>query len=538
MSGSSRILGIGGLDHNGSVTLLEQGQAVAIVETERLVRQKNVGLDNPQLLDATLDALGTLAVDHVALADVTFVQQRPWLRGYLRARFPTATQSVHQHHSCHMAAAFFGSGFEEATVVSVDGKGDGLSAAAGFASRHCGLRVEVRVPSAHSLGRLWWAASLCCRLGDHFAAGKTMAWAAYGEPSLLPSLQRHLVLMEEGGFRLEPGQEPERLFRQVDLLAQWLQAQTLEPSPKAGAAHAEVAASVQALTEVVIKHLVTRVVARTGCRRLCLAGGVALNGLVNQRLLREGVVDELYVPPVPDDRGLSLGAAALAAIASGQLKHCPSGVLSAYVGPALSAEALALPSGFSEVLCTDLIDTVAAMLAAGKLIAWCSGRAEIGPRALGNRSIFALPVRGEVRDQLNQRVKQREPFRPFGCSLPLEHAAEWLEMVGDSPYMLRIVPVRADRRAAIPAVVHHDGTTRPHTVTAAQHPELHRLLHRLAMLGHPPVLLNTSLNRRGEPIANCGADALAIVKATGLDAAVIGPRLFVRQTEILPSSSG
>lgn len=537
MSGGSRILGIGGIDHNGSATLLEEGQVIAIVETERLVRQKNIGLDSPQLLDATLDALDTSAVDHVALADATFVAQRPWLRDHLKARFPTATQSIHQHHSCHMAAAFCGSGLEAATVVSVDGKGDGLSAAAGFASRRGGLRVELRVPSAHSLGRLWWAASLCCRLGDHFAAGKTMAWAAYGEPSLLASLQRHLVLMEDGGFRLEPGQEPEGLFRQAERLADWLRAQTREPAPKTGAAHAEVAASVQALTEIVIEHLVTRVVAHTGCRQLCLAGGVALNGLVNQRLLREGVVDALYVPPLPDDRGLSLGAAALAAIARGPLKPDPGDVLSAYVGPELSAEALEPPPGLGEVPCADLVGTVASMLAEGKLVAWCSGRAEIGPRALGNRSILALPVRGEVREKLNQRVKQREPFRPFGCSLPLECAAEWLEMVGDSPYMLRIVPVKADRRAAIPAVVHRDGTTRPHTVTAAQHPELHRLLHRLALLGHPPVLLNTSLNRRGEPIANRGADALTIAAATGLDAAVIGSRLFVRQTGFLPSSS-
>ena len=538
MSGGSRILGIGGVDHNGSATLLEEGEVIAIVETERLVRQKNVGLNSPQLLNVTLHALDTSRVDHVALADATFVAQNPWLRDHLKARFPTATQSIHQHHSCHMAAAFCGSGFAAATVVSVDGKGDGLSAAAGFASLRSGLRVELRVPSAHSLGRLWWAASLCCRLGDHFAAGKTMAWAAYGKPSLLASLQRHLVLLEDGGFRLEPRQEPEGLFRQAALLADWLQAQTREPAPKIGAAHAEVAASVQALTEIVIEHLVTRVVAHTGCRQLCLAGGVALNGLVNQRLLLEGVVDALYVPPLPDDRGLSLGAAALAAIARGQLKPVPGGVLSAYVGPELSAEVLELPPGFGEVPCSDLVDAVASILAQGKLIAWCSGRAEIGPRALGNRSIFALPVRGEVRDQLNQRVKQREPFRPFGCSLPLEHAAEWLEMVGDSPYMLRIVPVKADRRAAIPAVVHRDGTTRPHTVTAAQHPELHRLLHRLALLGHPPVLLNTSLNRRGEPIANRGADALTIAAATGLDAAVIGSRLFVRQTGFLPSSPG
>lgn len=528
MRSGQRIVGIGGLDHNGSVTLLDGDQVVAVAETERFVRQKNVGLTCPELLDETLAALEIREADHLAIADATFVAQRPWLRSHLQARFPKATLSVHQHHSCHMAAAFYASGWDEATVASVDGKGDGLSAAAGFAAQRSGLRIEVRVPSAHSLGRLWWAASMCCQLGDHFAAGKTMAWAAHGEPRLLPALLRHLELTPEGGFRLDPRPESELMFRQVTRLASWLQTQAGGTPETPGAVYADVAASVQAVTELVVKHLVAGAVARTGCRRVCLAGGVALNGLANQRLLRERVVDELYVPPLPDDRGLSLGAATLAAAERGVVVRHPAGRLTPYLGPDLAPEALVPPPGFRELLVGDPVEEVASMLARGKIVAWCAGRGEVGPRALGNRSILATPVNAEIRTHLNHTVKQRESFRPFGCSLPVEYSADWLEMEGDSPYMLRIVPVRATQRTLIPAVVHRDGTTRPHTVTPSLHPELYRLLHRLPALGHPPILLNTSLNRRGEPIAQRGADALAVASATQLDAVIIGSRVFAR----------
>lgn len=535
---TSRILGIGGLDHNASITCIESGHLVAFLELERPLRRKNAGLEEPEALELLCDRLDVRHVDHIALTDHTFVPQRPWLLPWLHRRFPGASHSLHEHHACHLAAAFYTSGWPAAAVLSLDGKGDGLSAAAGSGDCERGLDIVLRVPSAHSVGRLWWAASVCCGLGDHHAAGKTMAWAALGRPALLPALRAWLKLTDDGGFRLHHPDEPDR-FRRVPDLAAWFAELDPGPWPDTGPRHPDVAASIQALTEEVVLHVARCLSSRTGLRRLALSGGVALNGLTNQRLLAEGVVDELHVPPLPDDRGLSLGAAALAAAARGTpIRIGPSG-FSPYLGPHPIELAPDPPPGFIVLPTNDLLGEVAARLARGHLVAWFEGRDEAGPRALGNRSILASPTHAAVREHLNATVKQREPFRPFGCSLPLAAAPEWLDMQGPSPYMLRIVPVLPHRRTAIPAVVHTDGTTRPHTVTEGSHPRLHALLQRMAELGHPPVLLNTSLNRRGEPIAHTATDALAIVAGSGLDALVLGDHLFVRSSSgSNPTSSG
>lgn len=522
----ARILGIGGLDHNGSLTLLEHGCVVAFLELERPTRRKNLGVDDQDAMALALDRLGVDHVDHVALVDHTFVPLRPWLRPWLQRRFPGSSNSLHEHHACHLAAAFYASGWPSSTVLSLDGKGDGLSAAGGRASRERGLQIDLRVPSAHSLGRLWWAASVCCGLGDHHAAGKTMAFAALGRPTLLPALLECLTWDE--GFRLAHPDDPDR-FRRVPELAAWLAELDPGPVPTEGPRHPDVAASVQAFSEHVVARLAATLVARTGERRLALAGGVALNGLANQRLLVDRVADAVFVPPFPDDRGLSFGAAALAAALRGEPLRVSEGGLSPYLGPAPHHGPLEPPPGLAPVRDPDLVRAAARSLAAGQILAWFEGRDEAGPRALGNRSILASPVHTTTRERLNETIKRREAFRPFGCSLPLAAAPAWLDMTGPSPYMLRIVPVLTHRREQIPAVVHADGTTRPHTVTAAEHPRLAALITALVELGHPPVLLNTSLNRRGEPIAHTAAQALAIAADTGLDGAVIGDQRFVRR---------
>lgn len=532
----ARVLGIGGLDHNASLTLLEDGRVAAFLELERPTRRKNLGLDDEAPLALALDRLGVGRVDHLALTDHTFVPARPWLLPWLRDRFPGASYSLHEHHACHLAAAFFASGWPRAAALSLDGKGDGLSAAAALADRAGGLEIRLRVSSAHSLGRLWWAASDCCGLGDHHAAGKTMAFAALGRPTLLPDLEACLRWEPDGTPRLTHPDDPDR-FRRVPALSAWLAGLDVSPQPAAGPRHPDVAASVQAFTERVVARLVADVVRATGERRLVLAGGVALNGLTNQRLLTDGLADAVYVPPFPDDRGLSFGAAALAAAARGEAPDPGDGGLSPYLGPVPDTAHPEPPPGLVCAAPDALLRDVARRLARGELLAWFEGRDEAGPRALGNRSILASPVQVATRDRLNRDIKRREPFRPFGCSLPLAAAPAWLDMVGSSPYMLRIVPVLPRRRAEIPAVVHLDGTTRPHTVTPAGHPRLAALFDALLELGHPPVLLNTSLNRRGEPIAHTAAEALAIAAEAALDGAVIGDHLFVRDPGSAPTNS-
>ena len=221
------------------------------------------------------------------------------------------------------------------------------------------------------------------------------------------------------------------------------------------------------------------------------------------------------MPPCTDDRGLSLGAASLAAWKLRGKVRAASAALSPYLGPPPLA-----PAKESR----DEVDEIAARLVRGEVLGWYEGRDEVGPRALGHRSILASPRFPWMRDHMNERVKRREPFRPFGCSVLREEVGAWFDCNEDSPYMLRIVAARAERSHEIPAVLHVDGTSRLHTVTPGDTPRLAALLSRLHELGHPPMLLNTSLNGRGEPIAHTVEDALKSAKELALDGLVVEGR--------------
>jgi carbamoyltransferase len=416
-------------------------------------------------------------------------------------------------------------------VVAIDGKGDGLSASAGRATRSSPPTIEVAVPSAHSLGRLWWAASEFAGLPGHHAAGKTMALAAYGEPVYLDHLRRHVLVGSEVGFRMEPSAEHPDLFRQLPRLVDWMVRVTGAPQAserRPEQAHRDMAASVQQLTEGVVEDFVRNAVARTACRDVCLAGGVALNGLVNQRLLERGVVDTLYVPPFTDDRGLAVGAAALAAYESGAPVEASSGGISPFLGPSPAADFVVPPEFERDIGDDQALQACAAKLVAGAVIGWFEGRDEAGPRALGHRSILASPVPEAMRDRLNIEIKRREVFRPFGCSILRESVSDWFECDDDSPYMLRIVRARVARRAAISSALHIDGTSRLHTVTRAQAPTLARLLEALVERGHPPLLINTSLNGPGEPIVHTVEQAFATTASLALDGLVVEGVMYVR----------
>lgn len=515
-----RILGLGGLDHDGAAAIVEAGRVAAFLEAERVVRRKSAGLSCTGALEAVLDALDVRGADAIAVADRTFFRERgAALTAILRRRFPSADLSVHAHHDCHAFAALSASPWEQAVVITIDGKGDGLSSTAVVANR-AGLRERLfAVPSRSSLGRLWWALSEYCGLPGHHSAGKTMALAAYGAPSAL--FDAHVELEADGGFRLEPrGLHPDT-FRQVPRIVEWLAASLGRPP---GAPHADAAASLQRTTERVAAHLVSVAVRRSGLGRVCLSGGVALNGLSNQRLLDDRVAGELFVPPCTDDRGLALGAAALLAAALGEPVKASGGGLSPFLGP--PAAERAPPSGWT--LDPEGLPGVAARLAAGAVIASFAGRDEAGPRALGHRSILATPVMPWMRDHLNAAVKRREPFRPFGCAIKLDRAADFFHLEGASPYMLRIARARTGFEAVIPSALHVDGTSRIQTVSRDDESGLWPLLCQLEALRHPPIVINTSLNCPGEPMAHTLAEASNVAVRSGLRTLLVDGDVYVR----------
>jgi len=405
-----RILGLGGLDHNGSAALVEDGRLRSFLEVERVSRIKNQGLDSQGALETLLDRLDVGRVDRIAVADQAFFEiHAPWLVPYLDSRFPDVPRSVHRHHTAHVACAFAGSPFEAATLVSIDGKGDGASAALGRATRAHGPRVDLEVPSAHSIGRLWWAASEFAGLPGHHSAGKTMALAAFGCPRYLEDIAAH-VAIDDGVFRFVAGSLHPDTFRQVPRLVAWFEELTgVEPARDGhiADAHRDLAASIQRLTEDLVLAFVRSGVRRTEVPSVCLAGGVALNGLANERLLAEGAALALHVPSCTDDRGLAIGAAALAAWEAGVRIEAEEPWLSPFLGPEPD---LAVPTqtAFIEVLDGEAaLEEVAGALIRGEVVAWFEGRDEAGPRALGHRSLIASPTFDWMRDQLNARVKAR-----------------------------------------------------------------------------------------------------------------------------------
>lgn len=516
------VLGIGGLDHNGSVALAEGGRVIAFLEAERPTRVKNVGLKDPSQVDAVLARLPVLPIRRIGVADrAWWALRRPDLEPYLRARFD-APIDVWPHHDCHALAALTASPWDSALSVTIDGKGDDLSATATMVSRTDGVvRRLIDVPSRDSIGRLWWAVSEYCGFPGHHSAGKTMALAAYGRD--IGVFDDVIHVDASGRFEVGAGHALDGTFRNVSRIVAWL-AERLGAGPGEDPVRCrDAAASLQAATERVVVGLVGAAVAASGSRRVVLSGGVALNGLANQRLLSEGVVESLFVVPCCDDRGLSLGAAALSAAADGQPLRARAPHLSPFLGP--SPEASGSLAGWRSTGAT--IDDVAMAIAEGCVVAWFSGRDEAGPRALGHRSLLVSPIDTNTRHVVNQR-KGREHFRPFGCTILAESATEWFELDGPSPFMLQIARARALASAGIPAVLHVDGTSRIQTVSADDESTLWPLLSALVSLGHPPALLNTSLNVAGEPLAHTAAEAAVTAMRLGADRLVVEGVVYVR----------
>ena len=471
----------------------------------------------------------------------------------------STTHRLVSHHRAHALSAFAASGFDEAAVLVIDGmgsEGDELApgeraalvsdapgrevhsiyhaSAAGLAAVEKQLgrvdlgapppknipvgRISPQLPLAASLGTLYQAVAQRVFGGWH-DAGKVMGLAPYGRPRWPVD-----EFLRVDGPRLT--------FPQV---AAW------RPWPREGwPAHAEIwadlARSVQEALEVGVLHLAARARERTGCRRLALSGGVALNGIANERIVQSGLFDEVFVLPAAEDCGPALGAAwdglwHLRGPRPGP-RHTSDALGRTYDDAALLA---ALASGAAGPAARwtrphDLAAEVADALAAGAVVGWFQGRSELGPRALGQRSLLFDPRRADGKDHLNARVKHREAFRPFAPIVLEREAARWFDFgrgPEQSPFMLRVVPTLPQRRAQIPAVVHVDGSARVQTVPEDGGP-LHLLLEAFFARTGVPVLLNTSFNVAGEPIVETPQDALRCFAGTGIDAVALGP-FWVRE---------
>ncbi len=421
-----------------------------------------------------------------------------------------------EHHLSHGASAFLASPFETAAVLTLDGRGERATTSYSLGQgRHLVRLGQVDMP--HSLGLLYEEVTEYLgflRASDEY---KVMALASFGKPCFLDDFRQIVELREAGQYRIAPPELEERFG----------------PSRPRGAEisqrHYDIAASLQARLEEVALELARWLHASTHANALCLAGGVALNCVMNARIRDEGPFREVWVQPAAGDAGTSLGAA-LWVDATERSDGRGYRMDHAYLGPEFDDRDIEQFLRWSKIpyrQATDLIDEVADLLARDRIVGWFQGRMEFGPRALGARSILASPIHAAMQQRLND-IKDREDFRPVAPVVPLEDAPDWFENAGASPFMLFVHDVRPEVADRIPAVRHVDGTARIQTITRAQNPLYYDLLKAFQARTGVPVLVNTSFNTRGEPIVCTPRDALECFWTSPLDALAIGSFLVMK----------
>ncbi|MGW4565728.1 carbamoyltransferase family protein [Streptomyces sp. NPDC004561] len=469
---------------------------------------------------------------------------------------------AHRHHASHAASAFYPSPYPSAAVLCVDGVGEWETTTL-WHGRGTELVPLAQLRFPHSLGLLYSAFTYFCGFKVDSGEYKLMGLAPYGTPRYGPLIRERLIdVKPDGSFRLDLRHFAFQYGRTMvgRAFEELFDGPRREPEGPLTEREFDLAASVQQVTEEVMLRLARTVLGRTGERRLCLAGGVALNCVANGRLLADGVCDELWVQPAAGDAGGALGAALAESHRRGAPRtHAVSGadaMAGALLGPACSdreIEEFLTRGGHPAVRLPEreLVERVAAELAAGRVVGWFQGRMEFGPRALGNRSILADPRDPATQSTLNLKTKFRESFRPFAPAVLAEDAKDWFDLAQESPYMLLTAQVAAARRrecgaaaegatgldllrvprSTIPAVTHVDGSARVQTVTAGHNARFHALLTAFRERTGCPVLVNTSFNVRGEPIVRDAGEAYTCFMRTRIDLLVLGDFLLDKRDQ-------
>lgn len=595
------ILGISAFYHDSAACLLKEGEIIAAAQEERFTRKKHdAGFPRHAIQYCLTQAnIKASQIDNVVFYEKPFVKFERLLETYLafaprgfgsfskampvwiktklfqksmliKALQSTLDEDINwrerllfsEHHLSHAASAFYPSPFERAVVLTLDGVGEWTTTSVAVGNGK-DLRVIKEIHFPHSLGLLYSAFTYYLGFKVNSGEYKVMGLAPYGEPRYADLIQETLIAVaEDGSFQLDmsyfdyatgltmTSEKFHALFGGLPRM----------PETELTQRDMDLAASVQKVTENVVVKIVKGIAKETGERNVCLAGGVALNCVVNGILLREKVFDNIWIQPAAGDAGGALGAA----LSAWHLHHAKERVVSferdamkgAYLGPQFSdseivTELDACGAVYQKLSEEDLIERVAAALADGKAVGWMQGRMEFGPRALGNRSILADPRLPEMQKQLNLKVKYRESFRPFAPSVLREDLAEWFDLTTDSPYMLLVAGVRKDKRremsveeqalfgvaklnvprSSVPAITHVDYSARIQSVHVDTNPRYHALIAKFKQKTGCPIVVNTSFNVRGEPIVRTPADAFRCFMGTELDAMAVGSYFLVKEEQ-------
>lgn len=578
------ILGINAFHGDAAACLVRDGRMLAAAEEERFRRIKHwAGFPSRAIAWCLQDAGQRLEdVDHVAINQdprahwgrkLAFtIRQRPEfalvaqrLRNR-RARADAAAllreacpgqdirAQIHavEHHLAHLSSAFHVSPFEDACVASVDGFGDFASAAWGV-GRGKQIDIDERVFFPHSLGIFYQAITQFIGFPHYGDEYKVMGLAPYGEPAYLNEMRTIVKLHADGSFRLDLScfrHHREKIdyewnggIPSVGALYSEELARRLGTARRADEPieqrHKDIARSAQAMYEEAFFHLLNALHAKHRLPRLALAGGCAMNSVANGKITRHTPFEQIYVQSAAGDAGGAVGAAYSVWHAVGGNRVAAHD--HAYWGPHFSDDEIARllderEADLQAQRCVRisvpdeaaLARSTAEAVARGEVVGWFQGRMEWGPRALGNRSIVGDPRRADMKDILNLKIKRRESFRPFAPSVLRETVAEWFELDGDVPFMMQVYPIRAEKRALIPAVTHVDGTGRLQTVTSATNPRYHALIGAFRDLTGVPMVLNTSFNEN-EPVVCTPAEALDCFLRTKMDRLVLGSHVVRRE---------
>ncbi len=575
------ILGISAYYHDSAAALLVDGQLIAAAQEDRFTRRKHDDSFPVESIKYCLSEAGLNLdqLDHVVFYEKpfrklervleTFLANSPrgysvfrtamplWLRDKLFQSRSIVTELNRmdrgnysgrpifiQHHQAHAASAFFASPFESAAILTADGVGEWATTTIGQGHGNR-LKLQQQLTFPDSLGLLYAAFTAFCGFHVNGGEGKLMGLAAYGKPVFAETILEKLVdLKPDGSFQLNQDFFGYQTSNQMTnrAFASLFGGDPRQPEDPITGREQNLAASIQSVTEGILLRMAQHCRRSTGQRNLCLAGGVGLNCVANGRLARESGFNQVWVQPAAGDAGGALGAALFA---WHQLLDSPRtpGRFNPYLGPSIRAKdcvsKLEDAGGQYDRYesASELATRMADELVTGKVIGWMQGRLEFGPRALGHRSILADPRDPQMQDTVNRKVKFRESFRPFAPAVLQADANEFFDFAAgcDSPYMLFAAKVRrpalldstsgnpgvAVETMAVPAITHHDGTARVQTVRSTDNPKLFALIDAFKQQTGCSMLLNTSLNLRGQPMARSLEDGVAVLMNSELDLLVV-----------------
>ncbi len=590
------ILGISAFYHDSAACLVVDGEIVAAAQEERFTRVKHdhrfplhaaryclaeAGISAEQLdfvgfYDKPLlkfDRLLETYLDYSPAGFSSFLKSMPlwmteklWMPDLIRTELAKAGgEDVERrakklgrkfnwkllfgdHHESHAASAFYPSPFDEAAILTIDGVGEWATSSIGIGKgNELTLLQELRYPN--SLGLLYSAFTYYTGFKVNSGEYKVMGLAPYGEPKYVDAIKNRLLeVRDDGSLKLNQDyfNYSQGLRMTNGAFDKVFGGPPRKPESEITQREMDLARSIQVITEEVMLKMAHHVRRETGMKKLCLAGGVALNCVANGRVLKEVPFDEIWIQPAAGDAGGSLGVAL--AIWHRYLgkprKPLGDAMKGSYLGPRDSDEEIEAFLESNKIAYTkysreELPEVVAELLAQGKVVGLHQGRMEFGPRALGNRSIIGDARCAEMQSVMNLKIKFRESFRPFAPSVQREHLSEWFDLEVDSPYMLLVADVAREkrifadgdnahgfdklkvRRSEIPAVTHVDGTARVQTVTRETNPLYWEIIEAFRKRTGCPVIVNTSFNVRGEPIVCTPADSYRCFMKTGMDYLVL-----------------